>query len=326
MSNANVTPNRQPNLAAQNTVSGKTEYVTSTNGKLNVNASVSIPSGMPLQDGANSSILASVFNYTNSKPLAVRLTDTNGDYIAAGGGTEYTDGGTPPAHPVGKVSVYNNAGTWASVSTTNRLPTAAAQNGTWNITNISGTISLPTGASTSAKQPALGTAGTPSADVITIQGATSMTAVKVDGSGVTQPVSGTVSITALTDGSQKTQVVDSAGGVSTVGSVRANKGNQLTTITTSTAETTIVTANATKKLDLYGLVISNTSGAATNVTIKDSTGGSTRFIFAVPAGDTRGFMIPASDAHPQNAANNNWTATSSASVSSVNITALYVAN
>src|SRR6185437_1975646 len=63
------------------------------------------------------------------------------------------------------------------------------QSGTWNITNVSGTVSLPTGASTSAKQPALGTAGTASSDVITIQGIASMTAVKVDGSAVTQPVS-----------------------------------------------------------------------------------------------------------------------------------------
>lgn len=50
-------------------------------------------------------------------------------------------------------------------------------------------LPLPTGASTAAKQPALGTAGTASADVITIQGIASMTAVKTDGSGVTQPVS-----------------------------------------------------------------------------------------------------------------------------------------
>jgi hypothetical protein len=54
------------------------------------------------------------------------------------------------------------------------------------------TSALPTGASTSAKQPALGTAGSASADVISIQGVASMTAVKVDGSAVTQPVSGTV--------------------------------------------------------------------------------------------------------------------------------------
>ena len=51
---------------------------------------------------------------------------------------------------------------------------------------------LPSGASTAAKQPALGTAGTPSADVLSVQGITSMTPLKVDGSGATQPVSGTV--------------------------------------------------------------------------------------------------------------------------------------
>ncbi len=48
---------------------------------------------------------------------------------------------------------------------------------------------LPSGAATLAKQPALGTAGTASADVITIQGIASMTPLKTDGSGFTQPVS-----------------------------------------------------------------------------------------------------------------------------------------
>lgn len=48
---------------------------------------------------------------------------------------------------------------------------------------------LPTGASTAAKQPALGTAGTASSDVITVQGIASMTALKVDNSAVTQPIS-----------------------------------------------------------------------------------------------------------------------------------------
>lgn len=48
---------------------------------------------------------------------------------------------------------------------------------------------LPSGAATAAKQPALGTAGTSSADVITVQGRAGMTALVVDGSGVTQPVS-----------------------------------------------------------------------------------------------------------------------------------------
>lgn len=58
-------------------------------------------------------------------------------------------------------------------------------------------LPLPSGAATEAKQPALGTAGTASADVLTIQGIASMTAVKVDNSAVTQPVSGTVSVTGV---------------------------------------------------------------------------------------------------------------------------------
>lgn len=59
---------------------------------------------------------------------------------------------------------------------------------------------LPSGAATAAKQPALGTAGTASADVITVQGIASMTALKVDGSAVTQPVS-IASAVAVTDNS-----------------------------------------------------------------------------------------------------------------------------
>lgn len=91
-----------------------------------------------------------------------------------------------------------SAGTQRVVLASNQPAVPASQSGTWNITNISGTISLPTGAATAAKQPALGTAGSASADVLTVQGIASMTALKVDGSGVTQPVSGTVTANAGT--------------------------------------------------------------------------------------------------------------------------------
>lgn len=64
------------------------------------------------------------------------------------------------------------------VASGNPLPVtgtvAATQSGTWNVTNVSGTVSLPTGAATAAKQPALGTAGTASSDVITVQGIAAM--------------------------------------------------------------------------------------------------------------------------------------------------------
>lgn len=80
-----------------------------------------------------------------------------------------------------------NTTAWLVTGTGGTFP--ATQSGTWNLNNISGTVSLPTGAATAAKQPALGTAGSPSSDVITVQGVSSMTALKVDGSAVTQPVS-----------------------------------------------------------------------------------------------------------------------------------------
>ena len=327
------------------------------------------------------------------------------------------------------------------------------------------TPDLPSGASTAAKQPALGAAGSASTDVITVQGITSMVALKVDGSAVTQPVSGTVSITsnsavniaqmngvtttmgngvagtgvqrvaiasdntaftvnlgtagsdpfganadaasatgsisaklrfiaatgipitgtvtvgthnvtnagtfavqatctnagtfavqaacagdvangssdsgnplkvggightanptAVTDGQRVAATFDKLGKQVCVGSIRDMKINQVTTITSSTSETTIVTAVASTFLDLYGLIISNKSATATLVTIKDSTSGTTQAIIYVPAGDTRGFMLPESAALKQTTVNNNWTATCGTSVDSVYITALCVKN
>lgn len=73
---------------------------------------------------------------------------------------------------------------------------------------------LPSGASTAAKQPALGTAGTASADVITVQGIASMTALKVDGSAVTQPVSGSVTANIGTVGTLATAANQTTGNTS----------------------------------------------------------------------------------------------------------------
>lgn len=120
--------------------------------------------------------------------------------------------------------------------------------------------------------------------------------------------------------------VDKRGRVMVGGVPRELKGVQNTTITSSTSETTIVTAVTSTFLDLYGLVIANTSASACNVTIKDATSGTTRFIFAVPAGESRGFMLDVDAAVAQASSNNNWTATCSASVASIVITALYVKN
>lgn len=73
-------------------------------------------------------------------------------------------------------------------------------NGTFPVTGtVTANIGTAGTLATAAKQPALGTAGSASTDVITVQGITSMTALKVDGSAVTQPVSGTVTANAGTN-------------------------------------------------------------------------------------------------------------------------------
>jgi len=93
------------------------------------------------------------------------------------------------AVPVSLTSLPSLAAGSAVIGSIANATFASTQSGTWNINNVSGTVSLPTGAATAAKQPALGTAGSASADVLTVQGIASMTALKVDGSAVTQPVS-----------------------------------------------------------------------------------------------------------------------------------------
>lgn len=92
-------------------------------------------------------------------------------------------------------------------------------------------LPLPTGASTAAKQPAPGIAGTASSDVLTVQGITSMTALKTDGSGVTQPISGSVTVAQAT-GSNLHTVIDA--GTAVIGHVIADSGST-TTVTQATA-------------------------------------------------------------------------------------------
>jgi hypothetical protein len=79
--------------------------------------------------------------------------------------------------------------TWTLSNSTDSI--AAVQSGTWNLNNITGTITLPTGAATSANQ----TNGNQQTQIVqggNTAAVTAGSALKVDGSAVTQPVSGTV--------------------------------------------------------------------------------------------------------------------------------------
>lgn len=147
-----------------------------------------------------------------------------------------TINGQAPAFGTGTRSAATQR---VTIATDDVVP--AAQSGTWNITNISGTVSLPTGASTAAKQPALGTAGSASSDVITVQGITSMTPLKTDGSGVTQPVSGTVSITA----NSAVNVAQMNGVATSMGNGASGTGTQRVTIASDSTGTVAATQSGT---------------------------------------------------------------------------------
>lgn len=101
-------------------------------------------------------------------------------------------------------------------------------------------------------------------------------------------------------------------------------GTQMTTITSSTAETIIATAVAATFLDLVSIFITNTSATAVRVDIRDTTAGAVIFPLYIPAGDMRGLSL--TTPWPQTAVNTNWTATCSASVADIRIAALYIKN
>ncbi|RTL23828.1 MAG: hypothetical protein EKK55_12545, partial [Rhodocyclaceae bacterium] len=185
-------------------------------------ASLPLPTGAATaanQTTANTS-LATLAGAVSGTEVQVDVLTMPTVTISDGGGAITVDGtvavtGTfwQATQPVSLASVpshdVTNAGTFA---------VQAAQSGTWNITNVSGTISLPTGAATAAKQPALGTAGTASSDVLTVQGIASMTPLLVNGSGVTQPVSGTVTAElSATDNAVLDAIAASVAGTLTVG-------------------------------------------------------------------------------------------------------------
>jgi hypothetical protein len=136
----------------------------------------------------------------------------------------------------------------------------------------------------------------------------------------------TTNPTAVSDADRSNFITDKLGKQVVVGSIRDLKVQQQTTITTSTSETTVLTAVASTFLDVYGVICTNISGTGVHVIFKDSTSGTERFRIYVPATETRGFMLPESAAHNQSAVNNNWTATCSGSITSLYITMFAVKN
>lgn len=133
----------------------------------------------------------------------------------------------------------------------------------------------------------------------------------------------TANPTAATDGNVVNASLDKVGRQLVRTAIRTLKGMQQTQLSASTTETTIVTAVASEFHDLYGLILANTGASATKVSIRDDTAGTVRAVIQVPAGETRGFMLPADAGLPQTAVNKNWTAQCGTSTTALEVTAMF---
>lgn len=177
---------------------------------------------------------------------------------------------------------------------------AATQSGTWNI----GTVTTLTGIT-----PAFGATGS-----------------NVPASGGYQGVRATTANpTAASDGQMVGAQGDKEGRVAVVPySVRDLATQQKTTISNTTSETTIVTAVASTFLDVLSFNFSNTGATATQVDIRDTTGGNVVATFMVPAGDMRGqtYTLP----FKQTSVNTNWTAKCASATTALEVTVQVVKN
>lgn len=401
--------NRVPSLIAKSDADNTAVVLEAdpTTKRLKVNATITgAASDGSIVDGVDTAIKATVLDYASSNPLAVRLTDTAGDYIAAGAGTQYTEDAVAATDPVGSMLMAVRRDTLSATEVSadgDNIALKATNKGAlhvkhadtltvdgsgvtqpvsgtfWQATQpVSGTVSITANSAVNVAQingvtPLMGNGVTGTGSQrVTIASDNTAFAVNATLSAETTKVIGTVNVaaaqtiattnagtfavqaasagdvahdavdsgnpqkiggqarttnpTAVADADRTNAIFDKLGKQVVVGSIRDLKVNQITTITSSTAETTVLTAVASTFLDVYGVIVVNSSATAANVSFKDSTAGTTRFNVYVPAGDTRGFMLNESAAVAQTTVNNNWTATSSASVASLVITMLGVKN
>jgi hypothetical protein len=167
---------------------------------------------------------------------------------------------------------------------------AATQSGTWNITNVSGTISLPTGAATAAKQPALGTAGSAATDVITVQGIASGTALAVSNSALTSIIADYNADAAIHVAQQGNVTVQGTGTFAVQATVSPSTSGGLTPYTLVSAASNNATSVKASAGQLYNVTAFNNSTNVAYLKFYDKATSPT------PASDTvkQSYMIPAS--------------------------------
>ena len=101
---------------------------------------------------------------------------------------------------------------------------------------------------------------------------------------------------------------------------------QVTTIS-NTNETTIVTADPNFMNELYGLIITTTDAAAATLTLRESTGGTTRLVIDYPNASVAPgqpfIMMLDTPLRASKLKNQNWTLQASANAAHYTVTALF---
>lgn len=147
---------------------------------------------------------------------------------------------------------------------------------------------LPSGAATSAKQPALGTAGSASTDVLTIQGTTLGTPVNVTLPGIVyNQVLPTVANLGTTDfqvNNHGALVVTDCGSGQTQGMLVATSTGTSSTVLTDVNAATGMGVTASTRFYAKSAQTSNTGSTASLITFQNGSGGSTLAYTINPAG------------------------------------------
>lgn len=277
--------------------------------------------GTVLNPGSGGDTIQNVDNTAYKTPVSALTNSAGTSFVAL--------------KPASTAAVVTDVALVVAISPNNTV--ATTQSGTWNVglsagSNLVGKVGIDQT-----------TPGTTNAVAVTHVGSTAIVTGGVDGS---QGVGGVTAVNATSTGnpvfaggvavvganptkatnSQRTGIAtDAAGRLITVAShERTMSGTQQTTITSSTAETTVLAAVASTFLDITGLQITNSSTSATLVTLKDSTAGTTRKIFNIAAGG--GIVVPFNPPLAQATVNTNWTITCGTPVASISVNIDYVKN
>jgi hypothetical protein len=275
--------------------------------------------------------LSSPPTLTTGQMVALQ-TNVNGALKVDGSAVTQPVSGTfwQATQPVSGTVTANQGGTW-TVQPGNTANTTA-----WLVTGTGGTFPV-TGTFWQATQPVsiASTVAVTQSGTWTVQQGTPPWTVGGDTASGSADANNPVKIggvartsnpTAVTNGQRVNGIFDKLGKQVVVGAIRDLKGVQKTSITVNT-ETTVVTAGGAGVFnDVYAIVVTNKSATGVSVDFKDATAGTTRMTLYAPATDTRGFTVAVDSAMVQAVAANNWTATVSAAVTSIEITMLYVSN